>query len=393
VPDASASRHCLLLSTAANFGGMERVVCGLSRQLVGRGWQTQTLFPLLPDHERFVSWCTTQGVHAGVNPAVLDAAYPHRIEDMFALRRLVRDACPDVVNIHYGSNFISFKDLLALRTAGVPDGVPGIVASVHMSVDWSILGSRKRRMTRLASELCDAVVAVSGAAREILLEAGVRESKLHVIPPGVPIPSRQPDRREARALLGLSPDAFVVASVARLIPRKGIGDLIDALGLLSPNSGHPVELVIAGDGPERQALQERARRHLGSRARFAGFMDDVAPVYAAADVFVLPSYLEGLPLVYVEAAYQGIPSIGADTGDVGEIVRDQETGLLVPPGDPRGLADAIETLRHNPALRRQLGDAARARALAESTEAVMAQRYDALYSEIRSAHERSSAAV
>jgi glycosyltransferase involved in cell wall biosynthesis len=98
-------------------------------------------------------------------------------------------------------------------------------------------------------------------------------------------------------------------------------------------------------------------------------------LYAAADVFVLPSYLEGFGLVYAEAAMHGVPSIGADVGSVPEVVKHGETGLIVPPAQPDALAAAILSLRDNGALCSQLGANARARAHAEFTEPLVADRY------------------
>jgi glycosyltransferase involved in cell wall biosynthesis len=106
---------------------------------------------------------------------------------------------------------------------------------------------------------------------------------------------------------------------------------------------------------------------------------DTADLYAASDLFALPSYLEGFGLVYVEAAFHGVPSIGADMGGTREAILDGETGLLVPPGDRAALAGAIQRLRDDAVLRRRFGAAARARARARFAPARMADEYAAVF--------------
>jgi glycosyltransferase involved in cell wall biosynthesis len=167
--------------------------------------------------------------------------------------------------------------------------------------------------------------------------------------------------------------------MANLVPRKGLADLIEAAARVPDPRGELV-VAIAGDGPERTALENLAAVRLRGRAVFLGpVLGDTADVYAAADVFALTSYREGLPLVYLESAFHGVPCIGTDVGGTSEVVRDGRTGVLVQPGDPAAVAVAIQRLRDDPALRSRLGDAARAHAHAELTESVMADRYEQLF--------------
>jgi len=136
---------------------------------------------------------------------------------------------------------------------------------------------------------------------------------------------------------------------------------------------------VGGSGPERNVLEGRAAELLGARAIFLGQVPDKLDLYAACDVFALPSHMEGFGLVYVEAAFHGVPSIGARVGGVPDAVIDGETGLLVPVGDPDALANAIGRLRDDPALRARLGEAARARAYAEFTMDRLADRYERIF--------------
>jgi glycosyltransferase involved in cell wall biosynthesis len=366
VPDCD----CLLVSTAANIGGMERAVCALARELTSRRWDVRTTFPATSGSSALLAWCREQGVAAEALPAVLDAAAGHSGQGMLALRDFVRDARPRVVNLHYGDNFISLKDVLAVRLAG---GTRCVI-TVHHPTPWSRENARKRLLTRAAAHLANAVVAVSQATRQVLLDAGVPARKLRLIRSGLRPPAHLPSRAQARARLGLSPDAFVVSALARLEPHKGLADLIEA-AVRVPDPQTALQVVIAGEGPERPGLERLAAARLGPRAKFLGRVADTGDLYAAADVFALPSYLEGFGLVYLEAAFHGVPSIGTRVGGVPEAVLDEKTGLLVPPGQPSALAAAIRRLRDDPALRRQLGEAAQTRARGAFSDAAMADRY------------------
>lgn len=364
----------LFLSAADNIGGMERIVCGLSRQFVLKGWDVRTVFPKTTKSEALLRWCCTQGVEAEANPAMLDVAAVHSHHDMQALRRLVKTAQPTFVNLHYGSNFISFKDVLAVRMAGQRN----CIASVHSVTSWEMLGLQKQKMTRLASYFCRAVVANSEATRRVLLEAGISPQKAIRIPCGVREPSSLPELTEARRALHLPADAFMVSCAARLVSGKKVEDLIEAASRI-PDPQANLLLAIAGDGPERAALEALSATRMKGRVVFLGQLSNMNDFYAASDLFVLPSAMEGFGLVYIEAAFHGVPSIGTNVGGIPEAVEDGKTGLLVSVGDIPALSAAIQRLREDSELRRTLGEAAKSRAYAEFTEAAMAERYNEIF--------------
>ncbi len=374
-PNTSAhAPKVLLLTTTAEIGGTERVAISLTRVLRAEGWRVRAVFPRIPGSEALLTWCNAQGVQAEVDAAVLPVTALHTLRDLLSLCSFIRRSSPTIVHLQYGSSFISLKDVLAVRLSGRRR----CVVTVHHPASWSNMSSRKAAVTRLAAYLCDAVVVVSRATRDILLQAKVPPQKIHIIPNGVRIPQSQPIRADARARLGVPLDTFVISCLGRLISDKGIADLIAAAAEVYDPQGM-LRIIIAGDGPDRQMLEELAASRLGHRAVFLGRVPDTADIYAAADVFALPSYLEGFGLVFIEAAFHGIPSIGTTAGGIPDAVVDDKTGVLIPPGDIPAITGAIERLRGDAGLRQRLGDAARARAYAEFTEAHMVDRYKRVY--------------
>ena len=154
----------------------------------------------------------------------------------------------------------------------------------------------------------------------------------------------------------LSREGRVVGTVARLVPQKGLLDLIAAAPIVA--AGQPdVRFVVAGDGPQRAELEAAA----DGRFLFTGWRDDVPELLASFDVYALPSRFEGLCYAVIEAQAAGVPVVATPVGGVRENVVDGETGLLARPGDPESLARGINRLLDDPDLARRLADKARRR--------------------------------
>jgi glycosyltransferase involved in cell wall biosynthesis len=355
---------------------MERSVINLSRELTDRGWAVRSVFLETPRTAALLEWARALGFAAESSPALLSYFEPHTYRKLLALRRLVAQSRADVVHLHVGSNFLPLKDVLAIRLSGRRR----CVASIHSAEPWSQDNRSARRKTRAAAALCHLLIVHSNATREVLLEAGVPARKIRLIPLGVRMPDVRPARDAARARLGIPPTAFVVTTNARLEPHKGIADLIAAVAQLA-DPGASIVLQVAGEGPQRQDLERLAAMLLPGRARFLGHLADHADLYAATDVFAMPTRnaKESFGLVFIEAAFHGIPSIGTRVGGIPDAIVDGETGLLVAPNAPAELAAALDRLRADGALRSRLGLAAQARAQDLFTVGRMADRYEAAY--------------
>ena len=210
------------------------------------------------------------------------------------------------------------------------------------------------------------VACISDFARSQLMTLVEREhwDKLHIVHMGVDV-SRFPALADVRRARPAGP--LRVLFVGRLVPEKGVPVLMEAVELLTQR-GVAVDVTVVGDSPLRSQLQARAaERGLGERLRFVGAVgqDDILGHYEWADVFCLPSFAEGIPVVLMEAMATQLPVVTTTIAGIPELVRDGETGVLVPPGRADRLADALEALASDPSLRDRLGRAGRDAVLAE----------------------------
>jgi glycosyltransferase involved in cell wall biosynthesis len=182
----------------------------------------------------------------------------------------------------------------------------------------------------------------------------------------VPVPTGLPEdsRRAVRDNLGFARNERIIGIVAHILPHKGYDDLVHALSLVVERCPM-VRCLVVGDAPRRRYLGHllNLADRLGVRGRlvFVGEQEDVAPFVDAMDVFVLPSLTEGLPLTVLEAMAVGKPVVGTDVGGISEAVRHGETGFVVPPRDPRKLAEALIGLLGDPSSARAMGEAGRRR--------------------------------
>jgi glycosyltransferase involved in cell wall biosynthesis len=214
---------------------------------------------------------------------------------------------------------------------------------------------RSLRMTRNAAlRAARHVYSPSAYLREIALRWGLDPERVSVLPNPAPTIPPLPPREELRAELGLDGRALVFAG--RLGPQKAVGVALSALAQIADAT-----LSVAGDGPQRTALETRAAElGLGQRVRFLGGLprNTVLRLFRAADASVLPSAWENSPHTVVESLAVGCPVIATAVGGVPEVVRDGENGLLVPPNDPSALAAAISRLYTEDGLRARLSEGA-----------------------------------
>lgn len=186
---------------------------------------------------------------------------------------------------------------------------------------------------------CDRIIAVSGAARDMLVKSGIPAEKIEVIHMGVPIPPSLPtaeERQRAREHWGLTPSDFAVGHMGAFTREKGQDVAVAAANLLDMPS---LRLILAGDGPLRASISA------SPRVRLPGYVEDKPTLLRALDLFVMPSRSEAWGLAALEAMSYGVPVIASAVGGLREIVEDRVSGWLVPPDDPAALASAIAAAR------------------------------------------------
>jgi sugar transferase (PEP-CTERM/EpsH1 system associated) len=289
------------------------------------------------------------------------------VRDMY---RLFRRERPHIVHTHAWGTLL--EGLVAARAARVPVVIHGEHGTLQ-------LRAHQRWLQRLGWSAVDRVLSVSSRlAERMAAETGFPPRRITTIRNGVSLGKFQPASRDAaRRLLQLPNDRLVVGTVGRLVPVKDQASLVEAVAELG-RSGLDVTLAIAGDGPERAALEARAAT-LGVDLRLLGYRPDVEQVLAALDAFVLSSVSEGLSNTILEAMASGRPVVATRVGGAEEMIDDGVTGVLVPASNPAAVAAALRRVLTSADAGASMGAAARARVEAEFTLDGMMQRYDALY--------------
>lgn len=317
-----------------------------------------------PDPET-VEWVASHRPGAAVELVRRSSGY-RDVRGFLSRVSAIRRVDPDVFQANLTNPWFT-QDALAAAAL-----VPGVrsIAVVHLPTPPPT--ARLRRLTRVISATLAAHVTVGTAsARELESLIGLRAGTVRTIHNGVPEPM-------APGVRSTPPQDRTVLAVGRLHRQKGFDVLLRALALVEHARG-----VVVGDGEERTALESLARE-LGvtDRVELRRWDDDVRDTYASYDVLVVPSRFEAFPLTIVEAMFAGIPVIATDVGSVAEAVVDGETGVLVPPEDVGGLANAIAGLLEEHPRRVELGRRGRARARRLFTASAMAHRYETLYAEL-----------
>ena len=296
-----------------------------------------------------------------------------------AMVQLLRDERPDLVHAHMPiSGFIT---RLAARIVGVPR-----VAYTCHGYLFNQPGPWPRRALSFVLEWC------CGRITDVYLTVSAEEAaqarrwhisrRVTVVGNGRDPARFRPDsegRERVRTLLGVGPDSVVVVAVSRLVVHKGVRELLAAMAEVPDAELWIVGSRLATDhGYDLAPDLAAAQGALGPRLKVLGARDDVPAILAAADIFTLPSYFEGLPMSVIEAMLTGLPVVATDVSGPREQVVDGVTGVLVPPMRVDPLAAALRRLVADPALRVRMGEAGRARARARFDEATVVARTVAL---------------
>lgn len=300
---------------------------------------------------------------AGIRGGVFQLIY--LVEAMLLARELRRRRIVHLHN-HFGDSSCTVA-MLASTVSGIPYSF-----TLHGSAIFF-----EARTWRLDAKLDRAafVVTISHFTRSQAAMFAEPETmdRVHIVHCGV-----EPERLEKVAHAG---QGRRLVFVGRIVEQKGLGVLFDAMKALLPDR-HGLHLTVVGDGPHRQRLADRAATMgLADRVDFVGARSqhEVVRILAGADVFVIPSYAEGVPVVVMEALGTGLPVVATFVGGMAELVEDGVNGFLVRPGDPDQLADRLARLVDDPELRDRFGRAGRARVAEEFDCQTEARRLGTLF--------------
>jgi len=369
-----------------NIGGPARHAILLTDGLRARGYETVLVAGQEgPDEGTLRDLAAEKGVAPMLLPELGREVRPGR--DLIALAKLVRliqRLRPDIVHTH------TAKAGALGRVAAKLAGAPILVHTFHGHIlhgyfsrgTTGLFLAIERHLGRLSTK----ILTVSEGQRVELLGLQIgTPNTVDVMPLGLELDRfLHPDLRrgEIRQQFGASPDTALVGIVARLVPIKDHGTFLAAAADLCRRRSN-IRFLVVGDGELRSTLERQAGAlGLGACVHFLGWRRDLEPIYADLDLVVLSSRNEGTPACLIEAMAAGLPVVATRVGGVPDLVVDEKTGSLVPPGDPGALSRAIEALLCDPDRRREMGRLAREAVYPKYSDAALIDRMDDLYSSL-----------
>jgi glycosyltransferase involved in cell wall biosynthesis len=371
VADASSQRHQRVAHVVLSLqpGGLERIVCDLVRSALRQGGDVLVCCldeegALAPSLMREGGRVVVVKRRPGSDPALV-----------LRLAAFFRQEQVDVVHTH---------SLDPMLYAGLAARLAGIRCLIHSQHDVMLrtYGRGQRLKFRIAAPLFTRTVGVSAETSLTLRERGVPGDQAATVLNGVDVRRFDRDRASIDPAVAAGwpaePGTFVIGTVARLSPEKGLDRLIAAFERLTSRVSN-ARLVIVGDGPERERLEALAMKFKPGVVRFLGRQERVEHILPRFDVFALASLTEGIPVAVLEAMAASRPVVATRVGGVPEVISDGISGVLVAPDDPDALASALEALALDPARRESLARAGRTRVAERFSLDAMASNYDALY--------------
>jgi glycosyltransferase involved in cell wall biosynthesis len=349
-----------------NIGGPARHALILSHGLAERGYDTLLVFGSVGTHETSfaeqlgapkVRNVYLQGLGRAIRPW-------HDLRTFLELLRLMRAERPDIVHTHTAkAGVLGRLAALAYNLTRTKNSRCLVVHTFHGNVlkgYFGMIGNIAVRWSERALALVtDRIITISASQRdEIVREFRVAPAaKVDVVPLGLELRSLvvQALDRSLRTELGFDGQDVVFGFVGRFAPIKNLSLLVRAFSMVV-NKTQKAKLVLVGGGECRVTLENLvAELRLGNSVRFLGWRSDLSKIYGAMDVVVLSSLNEGTPVALIEAMAAGRPVVATRVGGIADLVRDGETGFLVPSGDVRALGEAMARLILAPAERAAVG--------------------------------------
>lgn len=361
-----------------HMGGGQRIVSYITDHLLKIG---EKVCLLSPDSGTFTQAISAKGVPVFFKPM----RKTYHLHDALAIAKLIKREKIDFLHTHSlgAGNVLS-------RLGGLFSGRP-VISHVHGENNYNanpLIRRYQQFLDRATLSASQKIIAVSEKTKQNLVHEGIDPSKIEIILNGVEIPPQLSQaRKSVFQEFSIPENAAVAACIGQLCQTKGQDLLIEACAILEQQNQTLVLLLVGEDlqhhGLYQKKLKELAQAHgIENRIRFIGLRQDVPRLIQASNFVVLPSRIEGLPLVILEAMASAKPVIATDVGGISEVVIHQKTGLLVNPGSKENLAKALRVLLENPRSAEQMGQAGQKLIEKKHQVSIMLEKVMKIYREI-----------
>ena len=343
-----------VLATVTDFGGAEKVVLSLMKNI------NSDLFELVPiiftrsgllDTVFFREFDKTGKKYHTIFADKHKIKYLNPLSNIIEAYKLLKKYEFDLVHTHgYRADVLG---IILSRLTGLP-----VVSTCHGFISNDFNLKLYNKLDRYLLRYADRIMAVSDGIKNDLIKSGINEKRIAMIQNAVELNGKKKlfsqNRKAKRQLFNIHEKEFVAGYIGRLSEEKGVKYLIEAHTLLT-ESGAQVKMLIIGDGPQKKELEDLAK-DAGSEGSvmFTGFQNEIESWLPAMDVFVLPSLTEGTPMALLEAMAGGIPVVATAVGGVPQVVDSEKNGILVSPGKPEEIKNAIHVLYKNETLRNSI---------------------------------------
>jgi glycosyltransferase involved in cell wall biosynthesis len=355
-------KKILRIIARLNVGGPAIQAISLNRDLNNDEFESTLVYGAVSPGEADITKFPGMEVERGILLPGLGREL-HPLKDtstLLTLIKIIRRERPYIIHTH------TAKAGAVGRVAGVLCGVPVIIHTFHGHVLHGYFSPLKTFVFKMIEKVLAAfttrIITISPAQKaEIQSLLGVNENKFAIVPLGFNLEKfencKERSRGEFRAAIAAAPQDIVIVIVGRIVPIKNHALFLNAAKLLLEKHDN-LKFAVVGGG-ELQEQSELLARELGisDRVVFAGWWSEIEKVYADADITALTSDNEGTPVCLIESLSSGVPVVSTDVGGVRDVVKDGESGFLVPKGDAAAFAASVAKLIESPALRTRMGTA------------------------------------